>query len=193
MARPKARPKRPARTARPKRPAPAPAPAPTAADRGAFVALSSALTGFTPIELEGTGNIDTHLTQLWTIIGPEICRELFASARLALAQDDAADREAAIKATIWASPKLGPVVQSLVRLWYYGKWNPLSAQWQETYRWDRPDPNASPVTVTPQAYVEGLVWTAIGAHPPGAKPPGHGSWAYPPALAPTVVPIKVTS
>jgi len=44
--------------------------------------------------------------------------------------------------------------------------------------------------------VEGLLWTAIGAHPAGAKAPGYGSWAEqpripPPAGAPTRRPLPV--
>jgi hypothetical protein len=173
-----------------RRPAPA---QPTAAERETFVALSSALTGFAPIELEGTGNIAGHLALLWTVIGPDICRKLLTTARMALAQDDEQARTQAIETTIWNAPDIGPVAQALVRLWYTGKWNPLPAEWQETYRWDHPDPHAAAVNASPQGYVEALVWTAIGAHPPGAKPTGHGSWSYPPPAAPAGVRLHMAA
>jgi len=172
---------------------PLPDRAPGAVDRDVFLRLSSALTGFSPIELQGTGNSGPFLDHLWRIVGPEICGEILTAAAGALANMDDSTREQAIRATLWTSPKLGPVVQALVRLWYTGKWNPLPAQWQETYRWDHPDPNPGAVTLSPQAYVESLVFTAIGAHPPGAKPTGHGSWAFPPALAPAALHHVVTT
>jgi hypothetical protein len=34
--------------------------------------------------------------------------------------------------------------------------------------------------VSGQAYIQGLIWDAAEAHPPGAKQPGYGSWAIPP-------------
>lgn len=36
--------------------------------------------------------------------------------------------------------------------------------------------------VSSEAYTEGLLWRAIGAHPSGAKAPGYGSWVNPPAF-----------
>jgi hypothetical protein len=157
----------------------------TKADRATFLALSSELTGFAPIDLEGTGNVDAHLQWIENIVGADLCAALLKAARAAVAHTDAAAREQAIRTTLWNSAEFGPVIQNLVRLWYTGKWNPLPAQWQETYRWDHPDPTpASGVTTTPQAYTESLVWTAIGAHPPAAKPPGFGSWSELPAAAP---------
>jgi hypothetical protein len=164
---------------------------PAPRDRASFVALSSALTGFAPIDLEGTGNIDTHLAFVWNVIGPAICTELLKAAQVALSHADETDRHQAITTTIWNSPRIGPVAQALVLLWYTGKWNPLSAQWQETYRWEQPDPHTSAVTVSANAYVESLVWAAVGAHPPGAKPGGHGSWSYPPPAAPSGAPIAL--
>jgi hypothetical protein len=166
---------------------------PSVGDREVFLTLSSALTGFSPIELQGTGNPEPLLDFLWKIIGPEICTELLTVAAAALANSDESERDQAIHTTLWTSPKLGPIVQALVRLWYTGKWNPLPAQWQETYRWDHPDPNAGAITVSPQAYVESLVFAAIGAHPPGAKPTGHGSWAFPPIVTTAAIPVTVTT
>ncbi|NNH33825.1 hypothetical protein C9413_32005, partial [Rhizobium sp. SEMIA 4085] len=40
----------------------------------------------------------------------------------------------------------------------------------------------APLVVSPDAYIEGLLWKAIGAHPAGAKGPGFGSWAFPPKI-----------
>ncbi len=44
------------------------------------------------------------------------------------------------------------------------------------------DRRTPPFVVSPDAYTEGLLWPAIGAHPTGAKAPGYGSWANPPVF-----------
>ncbi|WP_411075768.1 hypothetical protein [Streptomyces sp. cmx-4-7] len=44
------------------------------------------------------------------------------------------------------------------------------------------DGREPPFVVSPDAYTEGLLWRAIGAHPSGAKAPGYGSWASPPVF-----------
>lgn len=50
--------------------------------------------------------------------------------------------------------------QCLIRLWYTGLWDGAM--------------------VSPAAYRAGLLWRAIGVSPPGARPPGFGSWTLPP-------------
>jgi uncharacterized protein YjbI with pentapeptide repeats len=52
--------------------------------------------------------------------------------------------------------------QKLIRLWYTGLW-------EDTL-------------VHPEAYREGLFWRAVGANPPGSRPPGYGTWALEPPL-----------
>ncbi|MFN9628607.1 MAG: pentapeptide repeat-containing protein [Cyanobacteriota bacterium] len=52
--------------------------------------------------------------------------------------------------------------QQLIRLWYTGIWGERQ--------------------VNPEAYREGLFWRAIGANPPGSRPPGYGTWALEPPL-----------
>ena len=42
--------------------------------------------------------------------------------------------------------------------------------------------------VSPEAYVQGLVWQAIDAHPRSAKPPGFGTWAFPPNVPSEIKP-----
>jgi hypothetical protein len=48
----------------------------------------------------------------------------------------------------------------MVKMWYLGSW--LGQ------------------VVSADAYKEGLVWPAIGTHPPAAKQPGYASWSLPP-------------
>jgi hypothetical protein len=59
-----------------------------------------------------------------------------------------------------------PADAAVIELWYLGVWRGLMGTDNRV--------------VSPRAYREGLVWTAIGAHPMGAKQQGYGAWALPP-------------
>jgi hypothetical protein len=74
-------------------------------------------------------------------------------------------------------PKLGPVAQSIILLWYCGKWTALSREWQQAYG---TSPLAADRVISAEAYLAGLQWVAARAHPMGAKAQGFGSWAQPP-------------
>jgi hypothetical protein len=152
--------------------------APAANDLATFTALSSVLTGFSVVELEGTGATQINMNSVLQKVGQEIMSEILAGATQALAQPDPA---AAILNGMWKSPKLGPVIQNMVLLWYNGSWAPMPKPWLETYAWVQPDLSGSAEWLSPPIpYEEALAWRAIFAHPPGAKPTGYGSWAEPP-------------
>lgn len=61
-----------------------------------------------------------------------------------------------------AAAEEAPSAKLLIRLWYTGLW-------KETL-------------VGPESYREGLFWRAVGANPPGSRPPGYGTWALEPPL-----------
>jgi hypothetical protein len=160
------------------------------ADQAVFLALSALLTGFQEIELQGTGLVAMHLKTLILKVGEKTTQELLEGARQALGESDPAS---AIRNGLWKSPKLGPVIQNLIPLWYVGSWSPMPRQWQEQYYWDHPDLNTSPEWVSaPQSYEEALVWRVIFAHPPGTRPTGFGSWSDAPPGAPRQIAIKAT-
>lgn len=160
------------------------------ADRDTFLQFSAVLTGYTATDLEGTGLVSPFLDALNNILGADIAGELLQAASTALGS---ADQDAAIQ-ELWHSPKLGPVVQNLIRLWYVGSWTPLPAQWQYTYTPNRPDPHGSAYWPVPQqGFMEGLMWRTIHAHPPGAKPGGFASWTEIPATAKPGIAIVAVS
>ncbi len=74
---------------------------------------------------------------------------------------------------------LGPLARNIISLWYLGIWNELPWYW-----WLQHGIGATNETrvVSSEAYKEGLLWRAMGAHPPGAKQPGYGSWSLPPQI-----------
>ena len=144
-----------------------------------FIALSVALTGFERVDLVGTGVGQLYLDTVEKWVGPNIAREL-----LAFGTDPPPD-EQTLRTQVMASPKLGPVALDVISLWYTAVWNPMTVEWYVAYRSEIPnEPNLGtalqPYVVSPEAYVESLVWIAAGTHPMGAKQPGFGTWAQKP-------------
>jgi hypothetical protein len=141
--------------------------------RTRFVALSAQLTGYAPIELIGTGTVDIYRDWLLRAF-PDELDELLAKWP-AVARSP--DRDAAVQREILADPKLGPFARGILGLWYTATWNQLPASWSKAYGRRAEDFNQGFAS----AYPEGLMWSAGGLHPQGAKPPGFGTWALAPA------------
>jgi hypothetical protein len=136
-----------------------------------FVALSAALTGFREVDLWGTGQAERYLDEVIATVGDAIVARLLATGEEAL-------RTGELQVLVMDDPDLGPVARSVIVLWYLGQWNALPNEWRNR---NGASPLDVPRVISADAYAAGLVWTAIGAHPMGAKPPGFGSWANPPA------------
>ena len=144
-----------------------------------FVAVSVALTGFDHVALAGTGMTALYLRTVEQWAGPNITAEL-----LQFGTDPPPD-EFITRTRIFADAKLGPVARNVIALWYNATWNPLPVAWYAAYQGEIPNlPNLSALPpafiVSPEAYVESLVWIAANTHPMGAKQPGYGTWADPP-------------
>lgn len=147
-----------------------------------FLNLSTVLTGFQPVDLQGTGLVQAYCHKVSTIIGQEITNELLTLADSILKQPGGDEPslekiEQAIRQDILASPKLGPVARNIIKLWYLGTWYPMSADWRKQYGVSSEDREH---IISAAAYEESLVWRAMGSHPPGAKQPGFGTWSLPP-------------
>ena len=144
-----------------------------------FLQLSVVLTGFNRTDLLGTGLAQTYFESVSSIVGDVICTDLWStSASILRATRKKKDmREEVIREELLSSPKFGPLVRNLIKLWYLGQWDALPASWRSEYGNNVQDVDQ---IISPMAYKEGLVWTAIGAHPMGAKQPGFGTWSHPP-------------
>jgi hypothetical protein len=140
-----------------------------------FLALSAILTGFEQVELLGTGLVDAYYDEVVSIIGKTFSDELWKTTVQVIAQHgkDEAQLETAVRREILASPLLGPIARNIIQMWYVGNWNELPSSWQQVYG---VNPNDTTRVISPEAYEQGLVWDAIGAHPPAAKQPGFDSW-----------------
>ncbi|HEX8086435.1 MAG TPA: hypothetical protein VF529_19260 [Solirubrobacteraceae bacterium] len=145
----------------------------------AFVAFSAAITGFTPIDLHGTGQADAYRSTVAETTGGDVLAELLEAWTRVCdeAQGDSSSIQRLLRREIFSDPKLGPVARNIVKLWYVGIWYELPPAWIDAF--GALEENYT-FTVSASAYTNGMLWTAIGGNPPGARGPGYGSWAGPP-------------
>jgi hypothetical protein len=135
----------------------------------AFLALSAELTAFSEFDLRGTGQAEAYRRVVADVVGEEVLGELL----------DAYQRAGDLRRDVLSHEKLGPIAKNLIKMWYAGVWYELPPEWTDTFGALENDVT---FVVSPDAYTEGLLWPAIGAHPPGAKAPGYGSWTAPPRI-----------
>lgn len=143
----------------------------------AFCDLSAMLTGFDAAHLIGTGNAELFWDLLVARAGQSNADALLAVWTGEVASAEAPDR--ALRIAILGDPRLGPMARNLIRLWYVGTWKRMPGDWRSAYAPGLADDDTIPA---PHAYTEGLLWPAIGANPPGAKPFGYAMWANPPRV-----------
>ncbi len=143
----------------------------------AFCNLCSALTGFDTPHLIGTGNVETYWDLMEARTGAKNAATLLAAWTDQVEPD--ADQARAMRLAILGDARLGPMARNLIRLWYVGTWQQMPEPWRDSYA-----PGIADTDIIPAAgaYTEGLLWTAIGANPPGAKPFGYAGWAQPPRV-----------
>lgn len=126
-----------------------------------FVKLSSAITGFSRVDLEGTGVAE----QYWNTLVKETTQSTIDALLAAWEEVEKSteSQETAVREKVFNNVELRTTAQTLLKMWYTGQWgdNALS-------------------TVSSEAYQQGLVWNVIKAHPAGAKQPGFGTWSFPP-------------
>lgn len=145
----------------------------------AFLRLSAEVTGYSRTDLLGTGVGHLYLETFSEIVGDDILNELLTrSNQIWKSHKDEAKKEEAIRHTLLSNDKFGPLVRNLIKLWYMGQWDELPADWRERYGTSINDVNK---IISGDSFKEGLMWDAIGAHPPAAKQPGFGTWSSPPA------------
>lgn len=139
-----------------------------------FLAISARLTGFEAVELEGTGMTQTYFETLTSRTASDALDWFFeeAASILALSDDEAID--AAIRSTLLPDSSYDATAKAIILMWYTGEW----------YTGIDTPANLSSTQIDGPSYVQGLMWNAAEAHPPGAKQPGYGSWAEPPIRIP---------
>jgi len=129
-----------------------------------FEEFSILITGFCLSEIQGTGLSETY----YDVIAKEIGEKVFIGLLGTFNNLDIKDcnhltEMESICADEIIESKYNDTINTIILLWYTGQWNG-----QESY------------IVSSASYIEGLVWSAIQAHPMGAKQPGYGTWSLPP-------------
>ena len=124
--------------------------------------ISSLLTGYDETGLVATGMSDVYygavLTNARDVVG-NFFEEV--DALLLESDNDEKKLEAAIALRLIPLSCYNGLAQNIITMWYVGMWGNT--------------------VISPEAYVQGLVWPNANTHPFGAKQPGYGSWAEPPA------------
>ena len=146
-----------------------------------FLTLSSTLTGFSEFQVQGTGQAQLYHETVAGVVGEQTMSELlrrFTDVHNQ-ARGDVAVLDSRLRAEILSDEKLGPIARNIIKLWYLGTWYQLPQAWRERFGVMA---NDKTFVASPMAYTEGLLWPAIGAHPPGTKAPGYGTWSGPPRI-----------
>lgn len=143
----------------------------------AFVEVSAAVTGLSPLELHGTGLTGAHAHFVVNVLAASDNAQQFIDAigTLAAAPDPATAIPVALRDAF-----LGPVLTNVIALWYLGQWLQLPVGWYHGQAQPSIDTNTIPSTL---AYEQAFAWRLAGAHPPGSRPTGYGGWAFPPVTA----------
>lgn len=146
-----------------------------------FLELSSAITGFSEFRLRGTGQAESYLATVRSVVGDRPVDELLRRYRLIRedAGDDPEGHDRSLRAQVFSDERLGPIARNIIKLWFVGTWYQLPSAWRDAFGTSERDVT---FVVSPVAYTEGLLWPTIGANPPGAKGPGYGTWAEPPRI-----------
>lgn len=146
-----------------------------------FREMSSVFTGFSQADIEGTGLNEIYFDTIHEQLGNKsfvALLGLFASIEAETSNPTALKQQ--LRHQIFANPEYGPLARNIIQLWYTGTWNSMSAAWVSTYG---PIHSNRTFIISGQAYLNGLVWPAVGAHPMGGKQEGFATWSFPPPQA----------
>jgi len=144
-----------------------------------FLNFCSAITGYSPLELETTGLVDQYRQLLEAILATQL-DDFYRIAKSIAAVPGDPD---AILRALDPAPLWWPVVSSLIGLWYLGSWTQLPNDWYAQVGLPVPGPEDAGRTQTPSslAYIEQLSYRTADAHPPAAKATGFGTWGLQPS------------
>jgi hypothetical protein len=154
------------------------------ANRPVFLRFSEEITAYSSPELQGTGMVDTYQAVLEGAVGSTLLPSFYALASSVTSAVNGVQREDLMRTKVLPSPIFWPMVSNLISLWYLGNWIIFPDSWYTATGLKKPangEPGFGGVP-SPQAYVEQLSYRTAGAHTPGAKPTGYGSWSIPPVF-----------
>jgi len=140
--------------------------------RELFVRISAQLTGFEEVELQGTGLVDLYYKTVITKNSASDLSLFFAEAAAILRETagNEAQTIAQIQSRLIPDSCYNSLAKNIILMWYTGQWFTGTVS----------PSTINGTQISGESYVQGLMWTAGEAHPPGAKQPGYGSWAAAP-------------
>lgn len=144
--------------------------------RKIFLRWSSIITGFSEVELEGTGMTDTYFeTLIRKSIQAESNRKKRSEVIASFYQYFSSIKDEVFSGDLDGAPTEVPkelvsnsFSKKINKMWYTGAWYPEEGNVFNSE------------VISPEAFQEGLVWGVAKTHPPAAKQPGYGSWSLAP-------------
>lgn len=151
-----------------------------------FIKLSSTITGYSETELLATGLPDFYYKLVSGILSEEFLDEMTTLYLKIVEENEGHPKKIAEELTvqIFENEKWGPVGRNIIQLWYLGQWNQLNGKWCIKNRKQCNDCNHETFIPSGEAYVEGLAWDALAAHPMAGKQVGFAAWSFPPPTKP---------
>jgi hypothetical protein len=125
-----------------------------------FCELSAVLTGEAVV---AASTAERHLKTLRDTLGTDQIDAILR--RFGELKDRGGEIAPAVRDGLVNDPALGPLVRNIILLWYTG----LIDTGQ-----------GPPALGSQNDYFEALMWSAVGAHPPGLSDGYFGHWRYPP-------------
>ncbi|MBC9931194.1 hypothetical protein [Chitinophaga qingshengii] len=133
-----------------------------------FLQISVHLTGYDEMDLLGTGMLESYYDVVIHENNLHLVSEFLTTSEKILG--DLPNINDKIRQQLIDDVKFNSLTSNIIMMWYMGTWNGN--------------------VVSPQSYIQGLVWKAADTHPPGAKQPGYGSWENPPITIHPPVAVK---
>lgn len=144
----------------------------------AFVRLSKDLCGINELDLWGTGQVPDYYRITAGAVTEKRLERMFA-VHAAVPFD--ASRVEVIRTRLMEDQEFSPICERIILLFLLAEWVALPDSWINLF-----GPPVDERVGIPSAYAfpEALLWPAVGAHPPGAKPGGYNSWSSEPVCLP---------
>jgi hypothetical protein len=153
-----------------------------------FVDMSVELTGFQHADLYGTGSAEEYLRTFVERAGRRHAHALYQR----ICGEDLAGLFGERVPVHDKEPLAHALAAAVTKMWYLGSWEALDDEdyallagacrrdQQKVKPKDRIAlPANTSFVISPNAYLNGLVWKLTTGHPIGGKPTGFGTWAAP--------------
>jgi len=127
-----------------------------------FLDISVFLTGFNKMELLGTGMLETYFNVVMNMNNVALVESFLAESEKILAKNQGNTEKInnEILHKLMPDSLYNGLAKNIITMWYMGNW--------------------MNTVISPQSYVQGLIWGVAETHPPGAKQPGYASWSTAP-------------